>query len=365
MRVCTCACRHRLRSSALTTTSTTVFRWIRAPSRDAISRTAIAQDNVFVTVVISVQYEAMMEKAYEAYYKLSSPEVQIQSYVYDTVRSTLPKNSLEEAYAAKDTNAQAVKEALDHQMVEYGYKILQTLVTDMAPELRVKNSFNEINASRRIREALQEKAEGDKILQVKAAEADAESKYLSGVGVARQRAAIIDGLRDSISDFSSQARRRRCRRRRRYGRNGARRGARGTVSLAPFPPRRGSVVDMASRVQGTRRPLQPLGSAEESPSVRARCPAGGLVSCVADRGHDAQGRDGPAAADAVLRHAQGRRPARRGQDALPLAFARLGHRAPGQAPLRHHEEHDGRTPRRRRRRHVPLGDASGRRSSPR
>ena len=55
-----------------------------------------------------------------------------------------------------------------------------------------------------MREAQQEKAEGDKILQVKAAEADAESKYLSGVGVARQRAAIIDGLRDSISDFSSQ-----------------------------------------------------------------------------------------------------------------------------------------------------------------
>jgi len=162
------------------------------------------KDNVFVTIVISVQYEAMMEKAYEAFYKLSSPEVQIQSYVYDTVRSTVPRNTLEEAYAAKDTIAQAVKEALNHQMSEYGYTILQTLVTDMTPELRVKNSFNEINASRRMREALQEKAEGDKILQVKAAEADAESKYLSGVGVARQRAAIIDGLRDSISDFSSQ-----------------------------------------------------------------------------------------------------------------------------------------------------------------
>ena len=120
------------------------------------------------------------------------------------MRSTVPRNTLEEAYAAKDTIAQAVKEALNHQMSEYGYTILQTLVTDMTPELRVKNSFNEINASRRMREALQEKAEGDKILQVKAAEADAESKYLSGVGVARQRAAIIDGLRDSISDFSSQ-----------------------------------------------------------------------------------------------------------------------------------------------------------------
>merc|ERR1711990_1443490 len=62
-------------------------------------------------------------------------------------------------------------------------------------------SMNEINASRRLREAAKEKAEADKIIQVKAAEADAESKYLSGIGVARQRQAIVNGLRDSIVDF--------------------------------------------------------------------------------------------------------------------------------------------------------------------
>lgn len=162
------------------------------------------KDNVFLTVVISVQYEAIAEKVYDAYYKLSSPELQIQSYVYDVVRSTLPKSTLEEAYASKDDIAHAVLNTLDKQMDEYGYKIVQTLVTDMSPELRVKTSFNDINASRRMREAQQEKAEAEKILQVKAAEADAESKYLSGVGVARQRAAIVEGLRDSIADFSSQ-----------------------------------------------------------------------------------------------------------------------------------------------------------------
>ena len=47
------------------------------------------------------------------------------------------------------------------------------------------------------------KAEGDKVLSVKSAEAEAESKYLAGVGVARQRKAIVDGLKNSISDFTS------------------------------------------------------------------------------------------------------------------------------------------------------------------
>ena len=36
---------------------------------------------------------------------------------------------------------------------------------------------------------------------VKAAEADAKSKELSGVGVANQRMAIIKGLRESVEDF--------------------------------------------------------------------------------------------------------------------------------------------------------------------
>ena len=77
-------------------------------------------------------------------------------------------------------------------------------MTDISPDARVKMSMNEINASRRLREAAKEKAEADKIVQVKAAEADAESKYLSGVGVARQRQAIVGGLQDSIIEFSGE-----------------------------------------------------------------------------------------------------------------------------------------------------------------
>lgn len=66
-----------------------------------------------------------------------------------------------------------------------------------------QNAMNEINSSKRLKYAMAERAEGDKILQVKAAEAEAESKYLSGVGVSKQRKAIVDGLRSSIVDFSS------------------------------------------------------------------------------------------------------------------------------------------------------------------
>ena len=48
-----------------------------------------------------------------------------------------------------------------------------------------------------------EKAEGQKVTLVKAAEADAEAKFLAGQGVARQRQAIVNGLRESVLNFSN------------------------------------------------------------------------------------------------------------------------------------------------------------------
>merc|ERR1712151_1330824 len=98
--------------------------------------------------------------------------------------------------------ALAVKNALAKTMSSYGYQILNALITDLDPDQRVKNAMNEINSSKRLKFAVAERAEGDKILQVKSAEAEAEAKYLSGVGVGKQRKAIVDGLRSSIVDFS-------------------------------------------------------------------------------------------------------------------------------------------------------------------
>jgi regulator of protease activity HflC (stomatin/prohibitin superfamily) len=161
------------------------------------------KDNVFVYAMVSVQYMVKLDALYDAFYKLTDPEIQIRAYVFDVLRSTLPRMELDQAFEAKEEIAHAVKSELERAMADYGFAILQTLVTDLEPDKRVKDSMNEINAAKRLREAATDRAEADKIMMVKAAEAEAESKYLSGVGVSRQRKAIVDGLRDSIADFSS------------------------------------------------------------------------------------------------------------------------------------------------------------------
>lgn len=123
-------------------------------------------------------------------------------YVEDIVRSTVPKMELDMAFEAKEELAHAIRDSLQQTMGTYGYTIIQSLVLDIRVDEKVKTAMNEINASKRLREAAAEKAEADKIVQVKAAEASAESKYLNGMGIARERKAIVDGLRGSVEEFS-------------------------------------------------------------------------------------------------------------------------------------------------------------------
>ena len=69
--------------------------------------------------------------------------------------------------------------------------------------------MNDINAAQREREATVSRAETNKLLLVKQAEAEAESKRLQGEGIANQRKAIISGLKDSVEDLQKRCRDRR------------------------------------------------------------------------------------------------------------------------------------------------------------
>ncbi len=160
------------------------------------------KDNVFVEVAISVQYRALTERIYDAYYRLSDPEGQIKSYIYNVVRGTVPQMRLDKVFESQSDISEAVSQQLEKVLGEYGYQLLEVLVTDITPDREVARAMNEINAAERLRMAAADKAEAAKIQMVKQAEAEAESKYLAGTGVARQRKAIIDGLRDSVMGFS-------------------------------------------------------------------------------------------------------------------------------------------------------------------
>lgn len=156
------------------------------------------KDNVFVKLRTTVHYHVMADKVYEAHYKLRSPKTQIESYVFDVVRARVPGMKLDEVFENKDTIADTVKSELTQTMDDYGYSIIKALVTDIDPDKEVKKSMNEINAAERARVAAEARGEAEKTLVVKAAEAESDSKRLQGEGIAKQRKAIAEGLRESV-----------------------------------------------------------------------------------------------------------------------------------------------------------------------
>lgn len=158
-------------------------------------------DNVFVNLQVSVQYQVRREFVKEAYYSLDNAKNQIASYVFDDVRAEVPKLELDDVFAKKEDIAIAVQTNISESMAEYGYKIIKALITDIDPDHKVKDAMNRINAAKRDREAAHEEGEAQKIMIVKEAEAEAESKRLSGEGIAQQRLEIVRGFKESVEDF--------------------------------------------------------------------------------------------------------------------------------------------------------------------
>ena len=158
-------------------------------------------DNVFVNLQVSVQYMVRKEFVKEAYYSLENAKNQIASYVFDDVRAEVPKLELDDVFAKKEDIAIAVQNNISQSMAEYGYKIIKALITDIDPDSKVKDSMNRINAAKRDREAAHEDGEAKKIMIIKQAEAEAESKRLSGEGIAQQRLEIVRGFKESVEDF--------------------------------------------------------------------------------------------------------------------------------------------------------------------
>jgi regulator of protease activity HflC (stomatin/prohibitin superfamily) len=161
------------------------------------------QDNVFVKLPVAVQYQVTRGREADSYYQLANHEDQIESYVLDVVRAQVPKMSLDEVFERKDDVGQVVKKELGESMGMYGFTIVNALVRDVDPAEGVKIAMNEIQTQERLKQAAQAKGDAAKILVVKQAEAEKETKKLQGEGVAAEREAIAEGIKKSVEAVAS------------------------------------------------------------------------------------------------------------------------------------------------------------------
>jgi regulator of protease activity HflC (stomatin/prohibitin superfamily) len=158
-------------------------------------------DNVMVRLHIDIQTKVEDSKIFEAFYKLKNPIEQLYSYVYEVVVSQVPKLKLDDVFLKTGDISIEVKNKITQTMKSFGIEVINALVVGIVIDGEVSKAMNAINASERMKEANRNKGEADKILVIKQAEAEAESKFLQGQGIAKQRKAIIDGLKESVADF--------------------------------------------------------------------------------------------------------------------------------------------------------------------
>jgi len=167
-----------------------------------IRKEAKTKENVFVTLSIAIQYLVEADHVKLAFYSMEHPHIQMESFVEDAIRSIVPTMELEHLFLEKEKISSAIKDELAKKMTGYGWSIVDTLITDIDPEARVKAAMNKINEAKRLREAAEYEAETAKLVKVKEAEAESVSKRLQGEGVANQRKAILLGLQDTVDGLS-------------------------------------------------------------------------------------------------------------------------------------------------------------------
>jgi regulator of protease activity HflC (stomatin/prohibitin superfamily) len=155
------------------------------------------KDDATVTVPVRVQYFVLPDRVKEAYYELDDPEDQSKAHVENVILSYIPKIDLDDTYQQEDQIAKRINDSLSVVMAKFGYSIENALVTKMVPADAVVRAMNDINAARREKVATEARAEANKITLVR----QAEAKALAGQGVARERKAIVDGLRESVLNF--------------------------------------------------------------------------------------------------------------------------------------------------------------------
>lgn len=174
---------------------------LRIQQLDVVVETK-TKDDVFVHLKISVQYQILRDKVYDAFYRLQNPHEQLTAYIFDLVRAEIPKMILDDVFEKKDDIAFAVKRDLKEAMLDYGYDIIKALVTDIDPDSSVKEAMNRINAAEREKVAAQHEGDAQRILIVERAKAEAESKRLQGKGIADQRREIAKGLEESVDTLN-------------------------------------------------------------------------------------------------------------------------------------------------------------------
>ncbi len=164
---------------------------------------AVTKDKVVVKIEANLVYSVDRQLIKEFYYDLSDAMTTLRDYVENYMRSHVATKTHEELLSEREEFSTYLIDSLDDILIKWGIRITSFQVINISFPSEITDAMSKVVASQRLREAAQNEAEANKVKVVKQAEADMESRIMLGEGIAGQRKAIIEGLKNSINDLKS------------------------------------------------------------------------------------------------------------------------------------------------------------------
>ena len=159
---------------------------------------------MFTKLDIDVQYKVLPEDSATAFFSMEKPKDQLTSFIETAVLAKASQMTLDQLFESQSAICSDVTANLQSKLKAYGYTIQNTLVTSIKPPENVVKAMNDINASERSKAAAKNNADAEYITAIRKAEADRDRKRMQGEGTAQQRAAIIDGYGNGVSELASK-----------------------------------------------------------------------------------------------------------------------------------------------------------------
>lgn len=164
-----------------------------------------SRDKVMVDISTNLIFSVVdSEEGLKRYtYILQNRNDSIGAIIENSLRTYIAKETHEGILEKKEELAMHIRNDLEIQFDEWGMAIKSFQITNVNFPITITDAMSQVVASEQLRKAAENKGEAIKIQAVKEAEGEKERKRLQGEGIAMQRRAIAEGLKESINVVKS------------------------------------------------------------------------------------------------------------------------------------------------------------------
>lgn len=165
----------------------------------------VTSDNVTAYIGLNVIYyveddgnDTVEGVIYKSIYSIDDARTMMKSTIDEQLRSMTVTFSHKDIFGKREEIGEQIEERLRVRLAGFGYKLDSIQVRDVKLEASVMAAMNKVVETEKLKEAAMNQAEAKKIMQVKEAEAERDSKILLGEGMAGQRTKIAEGFKEAV-----------------------------------------------------------------------------------------------------------------------------------------------------------------------